>query len=383
MRLRHVPLFIVLAALSTACPQSIETPLEGGDAETAADASDPADGGIVPDATVLADADLPTEDDAGSPGDAEPPHDARPMDAGTPLAPLQWSQMTVPANTAIVECIWGRSDSEIYAGTSNGNLLRFDPATGWTVVWHEPSNFGIHAIWGTPTKIFVASDTTLHVHNGQIQQVPVSYAVGRWIYDIHGTSDTDVHIVADMQNGRGYFKYDGAGVNLVIEPTGVATLSAVYGESPSRVFLGGNGHLFRYESFAANDEAVEWPAAWSQNDILNFEFKDISPAGARLFAVGERFLIFERDSAGTWKRVHEPFLTGPLRGVAGFQDEAYAVGDDVTGGSIVRFYDGTWTSGQYDQNVSLHDIWAAGPNEYFVAGTVSNTFDGVILRGSR
>jgi hypothetical protein len=99
--------------------------------------------------------------------------------------------------------------------------------------------------------------------------------------------------------------------------------------------------------------------------------------------MGSRFLIFERDTNGLWQRVHEPFLSYQLDAVAGYDHEAYAVGAHATGGPIVRYYDGTWSSDQYDENVDLHDIWSASPDEYFAVGNVNNTFDGLILRGTR
>lgn len=369
-----------LAFALAGCPQSIETP--GGDdaGPVREDATTFPDAAIFPDATTFPDA--AEIDDAGEPADATQPDAETPPDSGV-LRPLTWSQMTLPPNTASIGAIWGRSSSEIYAGTSNGNLLRFDPATGWTVAWHEPSNFGIHAIWGTPNKIFVASDTTLHVHNGAIQQVPVSYAVGRWIYDIHGLNDNEVYIVSDLQNGRALFKYDGNGVDLLIEPNDTATLGAVYVPSSGRVFVGGNGHLFRYESFVLNNETVAWESSWSSNDILQFNFWDISAAGSKLFAMGSRYLIFERDSTGVWQQSHTPFLTDSLHALAGYENEAYAVGNEVTGGSILRYYQNTWTTDHYDQNVDLQDIWSANPDEYYTAGNLNNMIEGVLLRGSR
>src|SRR5262249_8004603 len=162
-----LPMLAAFALVASGCPQSIATP-GADDAGTAnQDATtNNADATAFDDAIVHDDA--TTEVDSGEPADAGVPPDAAPHGAGGPGSALAGSQMTVRQNTAIVECIWGRSASEIYAGTSNGQLMRFDPASGWTNVWHEPSNFGIHALWGTANKLFVASDTTLHVHTGGI-----------------------------------------------------------------------------------------------------------------------------------------------------------------------------------------------------------------------
>lgn len=370
-----------LAVALAGCPQSIETPGADDAGPAREDAATSPDAAIHPDAETFPDADTP-DDDAGEAPDAGAPDTGTPPDSGV-LAPLTWSQMTLPPNTRGIEAVWGRSSSEIYAGSGNGNLLRFDPVNGWTVVWHEPSNFGIHAIWGTANNIFVASDTTLHVHRGSIEAVPLSYSVGRWIYDIHGVSDTEVYIVSDRQNGRALFKYDGSGVNLVIEPNDTATLGAVYVPRSGVVYVGGNGHLFRYEQFVLNNETVDWEASWSSNDILLFNFWDISPAGSRLFAMGSRYLIFERDSTGVWQQSYAPFLTDSLNALAGYDNEAYAVGNEVTGGSILRYYQDTWTTNHYDQNVDLRDIWSAGPDEYYTGGNLNNMGDAVLLRGSR
>jgi hypothetical protein len=350
------------------------------------------------DVDASADSDAMTEIDAAS-VDAMPmirdgggSEDAGSLDAMvvTPATPLSWGRMTLPANTETVRTIWGRSSNEIYAGTTNGKVLRFDPSNGWTKVWDEPSNFGIVTIWGTPTKIFVASDHDLHVHNGTIGTGVMSYSVGSQIYDMRGRSDTEVYIVSDQQNGRGLYAYDGSRINTIIEPTDVATLASLAIVANGPVYVGANGGLYKYQSMVYSAENVMWPSGWSQNDILQFVFNGLAIVGNDAYAVGSRYEVFIRDPGlGTWRLLYNPLHIADAHAAAGLDNgadtEMYVVGSDTsTFGSVVRLYQGNWTdSFPGTDQLDLWSIWPAGLNEYYAAGNEANMFVGVILKGTR
>lgn len=374
--------------LATGCPQDIGTPLGGPDAGGGgADALQPDGGTDREDARVEVDSGA----DAGPGGlDAERPDALPPPDAGGPLPPLTWGEMTLPSNTGTVLSLWGRSEDEIYAGTFNGNLLSFSRSSGWSVVWHEPNNFAIHAISGTATRIFVASETTLHVHEGGIQATPSrSLPIGKWIYAIHVVSDTEVYVTSDQQNGRGVYKYDGQRIIDLAEPSTISTLAGVYVDpSSGELFVGGNGAMFRYDVATLIPETVEWLPGWGQSEILAFTFRTIEAVGGELFAAGDRGLVFQRGGDGVWRGVFLPLVAdGDIHVIRGFDrgpdTEAYAVAEDSTQGPLLRYHQGQWEAGLMPDRLSLFGLWASGPDEYFAGGAVANTFDGVILRGAR
>jgi hypothetical protein len=251
------PLFASTLALALSsglygCPQNITSADDDTGSTPAADCGTPengdarspgTDGASRADAASPSDATLGDSGDAGDAGDLR---DAgRPLDSGinTVLRPLRWGEMTLPASTRLVASIWGRSNQEIYAGTQGGKLLRFDSAgQAWSQVWAEPNNFGIQALWGTATTLFVAGETTLYVHTGgTIEPQPRSYSVGTHIHGMHGRGDNEVYLVADQTNGRGFYRYNGQRVTPISEPTDIARLSAVYATAAGPVFVGGNG----------------------------------------------------------------------------------------------------------------------------------------------
>lgn len=376
--------WVVLLLLSFGCLEKIETASEdtgserpdggqGRDGGGLFDSGDPRDGG-----------------DAGPAGDGgvrdgairdggEPDTDAEPP-------PLSFGMMQLPPGQVSITTIWGRSSQEIYAGTSNGNVLAFDPQQGWAVAWHEPSNFGIRKIRGTSNRLFVASETTLWVHDGPLGQTPSSFAVGQSIEDIEVVDDDDVYLVAGQVNGRGVYRFDGNDVQVMNDQLEVAVLYGVHAEPNGSVIVSGNGKIFRYEAFTWTEDTIDWPMSFSTADIANFDLHDVTRVGDHLLAVGEDHHVLEYDPAvSRWRYVYEPanadqplLAMAPLSGT-----EAYAVGWPVAGGPIVRFIRGTFVSAGYPNNHTFRDLWVASSDEIYLAGNVRSTFDPVISKGSR
>jgi hypothetical protein len=385
MRSGLVPLCLLLSA----CAQRISTASTDADLDAAVTGDGEALDAALLDATPFQDAGA---SDAMTTLDALPEGaDAMPMgadasaigtDAGGMKGPLTWGRMTLPPNANVVQSLWGRSASEIYAGTGDGDVLQYDGHT-WRVAWHSPNNFGIQAIWGTATGIFVADETALYVHGARIQSSPSAFSVGTHVYDMTGKSDAEVYLVSDLQNGRGFFAFDGMSVTPIVEPTDIATLASLGVSSSGDVFVGGNGAIFRYAHGVYTMEAVDWPMTWSMNDILGFTFFGVGAAGTETFAVGSRHLVFRRDASGTWRQDYSPFLTDDLHRVAGWTGEAYAVGGNTSRGPIERWYQGQWQGNQLADDVALYSLWSASSDLYYAGGSETGTFNGVLYVGSR
>jgi hypothetical protein len=348
------------------------------------------DGGHDTGAMIGPDTGVPPVDSGTGPdsGETGPDSGETGPDSGVEGMPeLTWGSMTLPANTNTVLSIWGRSSEELYAGTGNGKLLRYAPQVGWVQVWESPSNFAIRAVGGTASRIFVADEGNFYVFTlgfNPSQEHPI----GRFIRDMHVVSDNEVLLVSDQTNGRGLYRWDGSMIRTLNEPTDVSILSSVFVTGTNQTYVGGNGKLYNYAANTLTPENVTWPAAWGTADIANFEFHSIGIIASQLFAAGSRNLIFRRELSGAWELMYAPFTAGgELHAIAGYPNgidpEGYAVGDATSESSILRFYKLQWQPSSYQGNVDLHDLWTSNLDEYFAVGNVNNTFEGVILRGSR
>ncbi|MCK6549567.1 hypothetical protein L6R52_27270 [Myxococcota bacterium] len=396
--LRGLSLALASALALVACGETI-TVVDSGfapDATTGADGGGTGDDGgtTFPDATTTPDGgdggSNPVPDSGAGDGGpiVEPDGGGEPFDGGAEGMPeLTWGSMTLPANTASVLAIWGRSSAEIYAGTSNGKLLRFAPQVGWLQVWETPTNFAIRAIGGTTSRLFVCDEGNFYVFTlgfNPSQEHPI----GRTVRDMYVSSDSEVLFVADQTNGRGLYRWNGTTVNTLNEPTDVATLASVFVTGTGVTYVGGNGKLYNYAAMTLTEESVLWPAAWGTAEIANFEFTSIGIVASQLFAAGSRNLIFRRELSGRWELMYAPFSAdGEIHAIAGYPNgidpEGYAVGNATSESSILRFYKLEWRPSSYQGNVDLHDLWTSNMDEYYAVGNVNNTFDGVILRGTR
>lgn len=375
----------MILVLTLGCLEKIETASEdsgtasgkdggGADARPGADAG--VDGGQ---------GDLDGGQDGGSPRDGGD-GDAGEPDAGAEPPPLTFGMMQLPQGQVTITTIWGRSSSEIYAGTTNGNVLHFDPQQGWAVAWHEPNNFGIRRIRGTADRIFVASDTTLWVHDGPLGDAPTSYGVGQLVEDMHVVRDDLVFLVAAQVNGRGVYRFDGAQVETLNDQLAVAALYGVHVDPGGEVIVSGNGKIFRFGQLTWTEDVIDWPPGFSAADIANFDLYDVTRVGDRLFVVGDEQHVLEYDEPSSqWRYAYEPANADqPLLAMAPLsEEEAYAVGWPVAGGPIVRYSGGDFSSAGHPGNHTLHDLWVASPDEVYFVGNVRSTFDPVILRGTR
>jgi hypothetical protein len=346
----------------------------------------PRDGGDVVDPRDAGRRDAGPARDAGPKRDAGiPPRDAGPRDAG-PDVPVSWGVMTLPPDAQrSVLAVWGRSPAEVWAGNGSGGLLGFDPASGWQKVWQEPSNFQIQSIGGTPNRLFVASESALHVFEGDHTGTRATYGISmvRSLRQMAVRSDTEAYVVASLQNGRGLYRYDGSDLVTIIEPTDVAELEAVAAIPGQPIFVGGNGRIYRYESATLTQETIEWPARFDDNDKLLFTFEGFGEIDGHIYAVGDHQMAFERHADRTWRVAYDPSLSNELHAVGGVGGEGFAVGRWTPQGPIARVRGGGWSRDVITDRFDLVTLWAADENTYFAAGWITGTFDGVVLRGTR
>lgn len=364
-----------MAAALCGCPQEITTALNG---TPGADAS--IDGGV-PDSSTGVDI---GHSDAGAFDGATT--DARPADAGdVGFAELTFGEMQLPMNTSPVQCVWGRSATEIYAGTSNGKLLKYD-GSNWTQdAWNDPGNRGLTDIWGNDDVLAISSEVQLHLHrNGGVESHLASSA--RSIHGIWGFSENDIYVAVEQTNGTNLQHFDGMALTERYRPTGVGQLYAVWGPSADLVYFGGsNGKLFKIDRGVVSEERVEIPAGYSDGNTLTF--RRIRGIGGEVYAVGSRHVVFQRDVDSVWRAVYNPLLTDEfydLTGqVIGGAPEIYVVGRKATPGPAARFWAGGWSHANVSDRFHLFGIHRVSLHEYIAVGMIRNTNTGSILIGRR
>lgn len=360
-----------LAALLGGCPQSVR-PLEA-DGGAGGDASGPDTGRV---------------SDAGPRLDGGDPSDAGGVDGGPGPSGFRWSRMSLPADTRGVTAVWGRGPNEVYFGATNGDVLRFDGARVEDV-WDAPNNFGVRALGGTATRIFVASERDLYVFEGDLSDVPDAYGVGNAIGGLSVVADDLAFLVSERTSSRGLFRYDGNAVDEVAPDLNVASVNGVWAELGPRVWVAGNGRFPYYDGLGTSEDTVSWPAQWSATDIAYFFVYDIGGFAGHRLAVGSGGGVLS-DADGTWRFERAPDgdadfeAVAPMPGgPAGGPELAVAVGEAVDGAVIHwRTADG-WRGDPFEDRVTLMDVWAASADEVFAVGFNTGSIEGVVLRGVR
>lgn len=364
------PLAALTALLALAgCPQDVRPLLDAGAADAGEDGPDGGSG----------------TSDGGS-----EPLDAGAADAGAPGRAFAWALLSLPPGTRTITAIWGRSPTEIYLGTTSGEVIRFDGAT-FDTVWDVPNNFAAVDIAGTATRVFVVGQRDLYVHAAGFGQ-PEVHSVPSDVRGLAVVSDTLAFVVAQQTNSRGLFRYDGSRVEPVVPNLSVASVNAVWAEPGPAVWIASNGRIPTWDGLALSEASVAWPPAWSPADVANFFLHDVAATSGGRVAVGTGGgVLVERTGGWTFERPpsgSEDFeAVAPIPGSSA--PVAVAVGEDVDGHPVHwRMPDPsqggfTWTPDPLNERVRLLDVWASGPDEVYAVGGARGSFDGVLLRGRR
>ncbi len=141
-----------------------------------------------------------------------------------------------------VNCLWGSSESDVYAGGSDGLILHFD-GTSWTSMESGVSS-SISGIWGSsPSDVFAVGGSGMILHyDGQSWDVMESGVV-EWLNDIWGSAADDVYAVG--ANGI-ILHYDGSSWDFEPSPT-QNQLYAIWGSGPDDIFVVGQyGTVLHY-----------------------------------------------------------------------------------------------------------------------------------------
>ncbi|MCA9552636.1 MAG: hypothetical protein KC933_21560 [Myxococcales bacterium] len=372
MRRVLLPLTVLLAG----CPQQV---VVLDDAGVGLDASG-SDSGVVDTGVPEQDSGVAEQDsgiaDSGSPTDAgEGP------DAGGRPPSFTWTRVSLGTFDRTVYAVWGRSRGEVYLGTSAGILLRLGGG-GLERLWQSPSNFDIVAIWGTPTRMFVADRSNLYVSDDGFATPPTAYSVGWSIGGMHGLSDDLVYLVAEQNSSRGLYRFNGTAVEEVASDLQVASVNGVLAEPGPQVRIASNGRVVLYDGVGTRDEAADWPPGWSTATIANFFIYDIEATGVGRFAVGSQGGILGQEQ-GTWHFVRDPSGSDDFETIASVGDTILAAGEPIGGHPIWWRGPQGWFPDPYAGNDVVFDAWFADGDQVFVVGFPRSSSTGLVLRGDR
>jgi hypothetical protein len=350
-----------------------------GSTDAAPSSADASPAGSVDAAPGFADASPAGSADA-APGAA----DASPGDAG--LASYSFGVLSLPAGSAAIDCVFGKSDTEIYLGTSTGKVLRYD-GTQFHMLWNEPSNAMIESIWASGTQLYVGSEANFYTVSFDGQTASSGYSSqGMAVPRIVGLSDSEVYLVGNHLDSTSLYQFDGSMLTPLFTPPNVSQLNTLFALGGVLYFGGTEGALFSRSGGVTTPETIEWPMGWDQNAIAQMSWNALWGDASDLFGAGYRQLVFHKDSDGTWRAVYTPYFDRDFQALVGWRTggvlELYALGGDGSGGPVARDFAGVWSTvsvGDYD----LWDAWLSPSGRVYAGGLVANGVDGVLLVGQR
>ena len=148
--------------------------------------------------------------------------------------------------------VWGSATNDLWAVGKNGTILHGD-GTGWTRV-ASPTTNTLRAVSGSAADdVWVVGDAGTILHwNG----VGWSAAASNTSADLLAVWSTAGYVVAVGANGT-VMAAGGVGSGFVAQPSGAtATLSGVWGRSPTDVYAADGKNLFIYDGAAWTQKAI-------------------------------------------------------------------------------------------------------------------------------
>jgi hypothetical protein len=173
-----------------------------------------------------------------------------------------------------------------------------------------------------------------------------------WLYDIWGSSDSNIFAVGNFGTILHYNGYSWSKMSNITDES----LNGIWGSGPNNVFaVGYGGIILHYDGNI-------WHKMYSgTSNSLN----DIWGSGPNdIFAIGYNGTILHYDGT-MWHAVNSGTVNS-LNGVWGSgPNDVFAVGS----GGIILHYDGsTWRTMNSGTSNSLNSVWGNGPNDVFAVG---------------
>jgi hypothetical protein len=279
--------------------------------------------------------------------------------AATPMAlAQQWGTIPGPTGATNLSCVWGRSPTQVYAGSGVDNKVYVYDGSGWTAQVTPIGGAFVAGITGDLSTTFACGGFSA------VCSAPASSATWTSINAspisafLHGVWRGSGITYAVGGGGRYGFGGSGAwtGVGTSLTST---TWRGVTGASTSYIAVGDFGNVITGGS-------TSWNVRPSNTTSALFA---VTQAGSIAVAVGADARVIVSTNAGAgWSVYNHAFTTNTLRGVSGAGSTFIAVGD---GGVILRSVNSgaTWTIDASGTTANLTGVWLAadGSRAYAVA----------------
>ncbi len=344
------------------------------------------------DASMMGNRDLGTSADAATTDGGMTSKDAEPADTGmAPQTPVSFGEFGLPNDTDTIFAIHGRSANDFFIGTFGGKVMRIQNYGAPEVVWRSPSNFGIRALKVAGSKLYVADEGSLHILDANAPKTgPEREITG--FRQVRGMRDLEIDergngwVIAQQTNGRALIRIENDAVGREVKPTDVSTLNDIYLVGDT-VHVAGNWGIYRFAQNTWTKDTIQWPSTIPEGNRPAYEFHSFAQIGGKLYAFGDRGLVFENNGS-SWAVAHDTGHTEAVLRVAASAPrgpaEAYVAGRAGRSGGLIRtYFKGQWQEHSYGGFLSIRAAWSPEPGVFWLGGAQRNTFTGVLLRGSR
>ena len=325
-----------------------------------------------------------------------------------------WSKIDLPF-TVNLNAVWGSSPKDVWAVGAEGQILRYTSGR-WLAYAASPTKTLLRGIWGSgPNDVWaVGYDVVLHF-DGQSWTVDRNAPSERYS-SVHGQAGKAPYLASENGGSLAIITRDAAGSwgppsgpghasfsaqDVWCAPDGSAfgvgqpgvayrcddkgctrlamppefadvNLRAVWGSSPSRVFLVSyQGAVLRYDGSKLSAQVATPSASIGVNALAG--------TATTLWAATERGVYQEK--GGSWEAAALPQGMGAIRDI-------WALADNdiwITGDKQLAHFDGkSWTAPQYiasSGGYTLRGLWGANASEVYAVGYRYNSgYSGVLLR---
>lgn len=314
-----------------------------------------------------------------------------------------WSVLDLPASIADIH---GTGPDDVYALHNAGGLMHYD-GTAWSVVdlsaCNDP-NLGLHRLW-TPapgvlfaagfSKIVRLENTTCtawSLGNGNNLTVSSLWAAsasdawatvsGDGVWRLVGGTWTKMHAdnyedvwgavagttyAVYVRHGGALRRYDGQSWSTEITPEGVGFSTAIWGVSPSEVYIGGISADFTTAQVVRYDGASTWTTILTDEPLLTASSSEVWAGwtvGDRTYVgvrKGQQGVVLAYDGVG-WSDLEAPTIEARALW-------ASAAGDVVvaTGLPALAILDGNIRLDRKPElGTHLSALWAIAPDDVLV-----------------
>lgn len=261
-----------------------------------------------------------------------------------------WTTIPAPAGVAL-RGLWAVSATEVWTGSTNGQLYRYDGTTLSQVA--SPT---AEAIWGfigfAPNDIYAATGGSTILHYDGATWSLVGSLPTMQVSMLAGTSPTNLFL-AGYNGVDQVYHFDGTAWRGYGAP--MAHLTDIWGNSANNVYaVGSAGTILHYDG-----------ATWRPEPSGSAgQFLGVWGNATDVWAVGNHGTSAFRRTNGVWSASSRQ-TARIMRGVWGSSSFVWAVGDS---GTIERFDGTTWgvqPSGVLTSLYAVHgtsgtDVWAVG-----------------------